>query len=115
MFGSEAWVLLGIVAIVAWAVTGTRCGSRSRSRRRHERNDYEKEIGVKDSQIRDLKKRVEVLERLRTAVAQPAQTRTQRVRERDRRQRLTDQGSQKTRRGPGTHRDRSASRFERTV
>ena len=66
MFGSEAWVLLGIVAIIAWAVRGTRCGPRSRSRRRHERNEYEKEIGVKDSQIRDLKKRVEVLERIVT-------------------------------------------------
>jgi hypothetical protein len=66
MHVSEAWVLLGIVVIIAWCVRGARCGPSSRSRRRHKRDEYEKELGVKDSQIRDLKKRVEVLERIVT-------------------------------------------------
>ena len=63
MHGSEVWVLLGIVAIIAWCA---RCGTRSRKRRRNNRDEYEHELSVKNSQISDLKERVEVLERIVT-------------------------------------------------
>ncbi len=66
MHGPEIWLLLGILAIIVWSRQCAR-GKRWRgSRRKDRREEYEQELSVKDSQIRDLKERVEVLERIVT-------------------------------------------------